>query len=259
MRRLPAVLAAAAVLIAAPPILAQEEVPYTVVSEMELAPEDATAFVEQVTIVAKAAAEIGLDPRFNWNLYRWDNTFWFVGNESTLANLEDPEAMFREFGGTSVEADVMAAVAAVGGMNVLSAETEILRVNPDLSYQPDTPPFGEDGPQGVFIAEQWVKGDSREAFYESVSSFTEMLGEMGMPYPVLVAEDIVGDGNVSFVVIFDSIENFYGKNSMANLVTGSDLGARMAAGEAAHSKLISRVASQMMIRLPDASYQGGGN
>ena len=42
-------------------------------------------------------------------------------------------------------------------------------------------------------------------------------------------------------------------------MTDPALGARMAEGQAARSKLIARVASRHMLRLPDASYGGGGN
>jgi len=259
MRRLSVALVAIAFVLVTSPTVAQEDVPFTVVSEIGLAPEDANAFAEQVGIVAEAAAEIGLDARFAWNLYRWDNTFWFVGSESTLANMEDPNAMAAQFMGTSVEDKVMAAFAAVGSMNVLSGNTEVLRVNPTLSYQPEAPQIG-DGSGGVFIVEEWVKGDSRDAWNESVADFMGVVREVGMPYPILVAEDIIGDGNMSFVVIFDTLENFYGKNSFESLLADSPAAADMAEGQAAHSKLIARSASRHMMRLPAMSYQpDGGN
>lgn len=259
MRKLSVALAAVAFVLATSPAVAQEEVPFTVVSEMELAPEDANAFMEQVGIVAEAAAEIGLDGRFAWNLYRWDNTFWFVGSESTLANMEDQEAMVREFMGTSVEAKVMAAFQAVGSMNILSGNTEVLRVDPELSYQPENPQIG-DGAGGAFIVEEWVKGDAIEAWNESVADFMGAAREVGLPYPILVAQDIIGDGNMSFVVLFDTLENFYGKNSFERLLADSPAAAGMAESQAAHSKLIARSVSKHMMRLPAMSYQpGDGN
>ena len=259
MRRLSALLAAVIFVAAASQTAAQENPPFTIVSELELAPAHAEAFVEQVQIVAEAAAEIGLDGRFSWNLYRWDNTFWFVSSESTLANLEDTQAMFRAFQGTSVESEVMAAFQAVGAMDILSSDMEVLRIIPDMSYQPENPAFGDDGPMGAYIVEEWVMGDSREAWNESVADFMGMVREVGLPYPILVAEDIVGDGNMSFVVLFDSLENFYGKNSMERLMADHPGAANMAEGSAAHAKLVSRMESRQIIRLPNASYQAEGN
>jgi len=239
------------------PAIAQDAPSYTTVQEMEMAPGDAEVLAAQVKIVAEAAAEANIGPDFAWNVYRWDNTFWFVSSSPSLADLEDPEAMARAFQGTSVEAKVFAAFERVNGLTVLSSNTEVMQVDPEMGYAPANPAL-EGGSGGAMIIEQWVKADQRAAFNESTKAFMAFLAEVGGPYPVLFAEDIVGDGGVSFIVIFDNLSNFFGKNSMESLV-GENATPDLVAGMAAHARTISREESQLMNYLPDLSYQPGNN
>ena len=261
MRRLTPFLGMAAIVVAAAmPVHAQEgPPPFTSVSEIEFAPGDADTFAEQVRIVKEAAEEIGLDARFAWNTYRWDNTFWFVSSNPTLADLEDPNAMAAAFQGTAAEGRVMAAFEAAGGLNALSYDSQVLRINPELSYQPETPAFGEEGPGGVYIVEQWVRGGARADWEASTRELMGILGAINGGYPVLVAEDLIGDGGVSFVVIFDDPATFYGEGSLENALAGTGHEEHWAQVAERHAGTLARSSSQMMMRLPDLSYQPEGN
>lgn len=261
MRRLTTFLGAAAILAAfALPATAQEgPPPFTSVSAVELAPADAEVFAEQVRIVKEAAEEIGLDAAFAWNTYRWDNTFWFVSSNPTLADLEDPNAMAAAFQGTAAEGRVMAAFETAGGLTPLSSDTQVLRINPELSYMPEETAFGEEGPAGVYIIEQWVKGSARSDWEASTTELMGILGAIGGGYPVIVAEDLIGDGGMSFVVIFDDLATFYGEGSLENALAGTGHEEHWAEVAERHAGTLSRSSSQMMMRLPNLSYQPGDN
>lgn len=239
------------------PALAQEDVPYTVVQQLELAASDAETFAAQVRIVAEAAAEADIGAEFAWNVYRYDNTFMFVTNTPSLATLEDPEAMARAFEGTSVAGKVTSAMQTANALNVLSASTEIVRVDPELSYQPANSALSG-GAGGAMIVEEWVKGDQIGAWRESVQNFMGWMAEAGGVYPILVTQDIVGNGGRSFVVLFDNLENFYGENSMEVLAERA-ASPDMAAAQAAHARTVARSTSQISMRMPNLSYQPGGN
>lgn len=259
MRKLSPLLAVLALLCsAATPSFAQEDVPFTVVQQLELAASDAEAFADQVAIVAEAAAEADIGSEFAWNVYRFDNTFMFVTSTPTLATLEDPEAMARAFEGTSVAGKVMNAMQAAGRLNVLSSSMEVVRVKPELSYQPANSAVAPGSAGGVLLIEEWVKGDQRGAWEESVKNFMAWMTEAGGVYPVLVTEDVIGNGGNTFVVIFDNLANFYGKNSMEALVERAAT-EDMAAAQAAHARTVSRSVSQVTAYLPDLSYQPGEN
>lgn len=245
------------VLMVAAPVAAQEDVPYTVVQQLELAGSDAETFAAQVQVVAEAAAEADIGAEFAWNVYRFDNTFMFVTSTPSLADLEDPEAMMRAFEGTAVAGKVTNAMQAANALNVLSVSTEVVRVDPELSYQPANSAIS-DGAGGVLIVEEWVKGDQIGAWRESVRDFMGWMTEAGAVYPILVTEDIIGNGGRSFVVLFDNLANFYGENSMEALVA-ANAGPDMAAAQAAHSRTIARSTSQIAMRLPNLSYQPGEN
>jgi len=258
-RRLFPISAAVLGLALAAPAVAQQAPPYLVTSRVEFAPEDAEAFARQVAIVRDAAAEIHLDARFAWNVYRWDNTFYFVSQEETLANLEDPEAMGRAFQGTPVQDRVFGAFEKAGALQALSGSSSVWRPRPELGYVPANPAMAQGQQGGAYVIQQWPKGTSEQAFDESAKGLMAMLGEMDGPYPVIVLQNVVGDGGMEFVVLFDDLANFYGANSLEAGLRSSGMGDRWAQAEAAHRKLLSRTESRLLMYVPQLSYQPAGN
>lgn len=240
------------------PVAAQEAPPFVSVGVVELAPGDAEEFAAQVKIVRDAAVAANLDARFAWDLYRWDNTFWFVSWPESLARLENPEAMFAAFAETDQAETAMAAFQRVAALEWLSDEQSISRTRPDLSYLPAQPAMAEGEQGGVYIIEQWPRMETSEAFEESVKDLMGMLTEMGAPYPVYVAQDLIGDAGVVFAVAFDDLASFYGESSLEAALAEAGMTEAWMAHAEAHQDLIRRAKSQILMYMPEHSYTPAG-
>lgn len=243
------------VLALAAPAHGQDAPAYSEVSQVELAPADASAFLEAVKTVRDAATEVNLDARFAWDAYRWDNTIYFVTWHESLANLEDPEAFVRAFQGTEVADRVMAAFQSTGPLDVEGGMSEVNRARPDLGYVPESPAVQHGQHEGVLVIRQWPAGGDPAPYEESVKGFMSMLSEMDAPYPVFVSQNMVGRGGFVIAVPFESMSSFYGENSLPRGLAEAGMGDRWSEHEAAHRKLISNAESFHVWYLPEHSYR----
>lgn len=259
MRRCSSLFAAAVFALGvAAPVFAQEEGPtFIEVSQVELAPADADAFLEAVKTVRDAAVEIGLDPDFAWDVYRWDNTIYFVSWHESMSVFEDPEAFARAFAGTPVESRVMAAFESANSLDFRSGSNAVSRGRPDLGFVPAesavTP--GEHG--GVYVLQQWPAGNP-QAYEESIRGFMGMLAEMGGIYPVYVSQNVIGDGGYAIVVPFDDLSSFYGENSLQARLENSPIGPRWQEHGQSHAELLNRSQSFHLLYMPEHSYTPEG-
>lgn len=259
MRRWTPALAVAVLAIgSATPVLAQDEGPtYTEVTSLDFAPADIDAFLDAVKTVRDAAVEVGLDASFAWDMYRWDNTLFFLTWHDSMVDFEDPEAFARAFQGTPAESRVMAAFQATTGLHINEGMNEVSLARPDLSYMPAEPAVERGQQGGVYVMRQWPNGDA-EAYGESIKDFMGMLTEMGAPYPVFVSQNVIGRGGFMIAVPFDNLSNFYGANSLEEGLTASGMGARWGEHEREHRQLISDTESRIVMYLPDHSYRPEG-
>ncbi len=256
MRKLLSLAALSALLLAfATPVIAQEGSMFVQVSSVELAPADADMFLEQVKVVRDAAIETNLDPKYRWDVYRWDNTLYFVSWHETLANLDDPQAFMQEFQGTSAADRVMAAFNKANALHSVSSSSSISMSRPDLSYMPAASAVQPGQHGGIYVIEQWPKGDQYQAFEASVKKIMGMLGEMGGVYPVFTSMDVVGDGGVTFAIPFDNMSNFYGANSLERRLEATGKSAAWGELTRAHQKMLNRTHSQFGMYLPEHSYR----
>lgn len=234
--------------------VAQDE-PYTSVQRLDLAPEDAEAFLARVKVVADAAREIDLDPKYRWGLYRWDNEILFATWHESLAELEGGEGMIEEFRAAGIEGRVMEAMEATQSYTMNSVENSVVRARPDLGFTPDNPVVtpGEHG--GLYAMEMWPKNGHVPAFEESLKGIMALLEEAGGVYPVLVNQDFIGDGGYTVLVVFDNLGNFFGPNALeARLASNPSLAARFQEATAAHGKHLMRSETRIVNYLPMHSY-----
>jgi len=240
------------------PALGQEDGPeYVQVSQIEFAPADADGFLEMVKTVRDAAVEASLDTRFAWDVYRWDNTVYFVTWHESLVDFEDPEAFVRAFQETGVADRVMAAFERSMAFQPRSGRNEVSRERPDLSYMPASPivAAGEHG--GVLVLRQWPSGDPA-AYEESIKDFMGMLTEMGAPYPVFTSQNMIGTGGFTIAVPFDDLASFYGENSLERGLEESGMTARWMEHQTAHRTLLTDAESFHVMYLPEHSYRPAG-
>lgn len=242
----------------AAPSLAQEAPPFSEVSRLELAPADVDPFLEAVKTVRDAAMEASLDARFAWDVYRWDNTIYFVTWHESLVNFEDPEAFVRAFQGTAVADRVMAAFESTMDLHVREGINEVFRGRPDMSYVPASPAVAEGEHAGVLVIRQWPAGGDPAVYEESAKGFMGMLTEMGGPYPVFVSQNLIGRGGYVIAVPFDAMSSLYGENSLEEGLAASGMGARWGDHATAHQELLADVESFHVMYLPEHSYRPGG-
>lgn len=254
----PAVAATVLALGITAPASGQEDVPsYVEVSQIEFAPADADGFLEMVKTVRDAAVEAELDARFAWDVYRWDNTVYFVTWHESLVNFEDPEAFVRAFQATSVADRVMAAFERSMAFQPRSGRNEVSRSRPDLSYMPASPAMAEGEHAGVYVIRQWPAGDP-SAYEESVKDFMGMLTEMGAPYPVFISQNVIGRGGFTLAIPFDDMSSFYGENSLEQGLEETGMAPRWMEHQAEHRQLISDSESLHVMYLPEHSYRPAG-
>ena len=237
------------------PVEAQDGPMYTTVSAIEVAPGHVEDFAAQVRAVAEAAEAAGLGEEFRWDVYAWDNTFYFLNWAESLSVLEDQDRMMREFQGTEQMDEVMAAFEAVGDLDWRGGNTTVARGRPELSYMPANPAMAEGEHGGVYVLEQWPLPSAGPAFEESVKDIMGMLAEMGGPYPVFVSQDVIGDGNYTFAVPFDDLASFYGENSLEAGLQASGMAEAWGAHVAEHQQLLADVESWHVMYRPDLSFR----
>ena len=136
MRKLFTLVATLAIMLGLPAAVAAQDTEYTVVGSLEIAPEYTEAFLAQVKIVRDAALEVGIDERFQWQLYRWDDELLFVSPGQSPTDVFDEAGMVQAFQGTSAESRVMAAFQKVSSFNVGAQSQSVLRPRPSLGYEP---------------------------------------------------------------------------------------------------------------------------
>ncbi len=225
------------------------------VATLEFAPADIDPFLEQVRIVRGAASDVGLDERFRWDAYRWDNTVYFVSWHESLVDLEDQNAMIAAFQGTDAFEVVMGAFEKANALQAIANDTEILMQRPDLSYMPAEPAVELGAHGGLYLVEQWPIAARRGDFEESVKNLLGMLAEMKGGYPVIVSQTVAGDGSVNFAVVFDDLSTFYGEGSLERGLADAGMAEAWATHATAHQQLIARSRSQFAMYLPGYSYR----
>ncbi len=224
------------------------------VNQLDIAPADADAFLALVKQVRDASVAVGLDPKFRWDTYRWDNTIYFVSWHESMADFDDPSAFAQAFAGTAQEAAVQQAMTQSQGMDIVS-RTEVAMYQWDWSYMPENPAIqlGQHG--GIYIIDNWIAPGKQEAWAENTKGVMAMLGEMGGPYPVIATQTIMGDMRVSFVVPFDNMSNFYGANSLQQRLADTGMQEPWGAHMEKRSPLLSKTKSQFAWYLPEHSYR----
>ncbi len=224
------------------------------VNQLDIAPADADAFLALVKQVKDAAVAVGLDPKFRWDTYRWDNTIYFVSWHESMGDFDNPEAFAQAFAGTAQEATVQQAMTKSQSMNIVG-KTEVAMYQWDWSYLPENPAFQPGQHGGIYVIDNWIAPGKLEAWAENTKGVMEMLAQMDGPYPVIATQTMMGDGRVSFVIPFDNMSNFYGANSLQEGLAASGMQEQWGAHMQKRSPLLSKTKSQFAWYLPEHSYR----
>lgn len=224
------------------------------VNQLDIAPADAEAFLALVKQVKDASVAAGLDPKFRWDTYRWDNTIYFVSWHESMAEFDDPGAFARAFEGTEQQADVQQAMAQSQGMDITST-IEVAMYQWDWSYMPENPAMQVGQHGGIYVIDNWIVPGEQEAWAENTKGVMAMLAQMDGPYPVIATQTMMGDNRVSFVVPFDNLSNFYGANSLQQGLADSGMAEEWGAHMEKRSKLLAKTKSQFAWYLPEHSYR----
>lgn len=271
LRRLAAFAAVAPLLGGGPaPALAQEaggQTEYVFVQKFQVAPGHAAKFLEAAQMVVRAAEQADLAARYGWALYRDSFDFYLVEWPESMAYFDDPEQWMRQFEGTPGHETLMGAFGMFEEVDV-SSTSWVEATVPEWSYMPEDPAVGPRDYQGVYVVQDWVKFGHQQAFAENTRAIIGLLGEIGYPYPVFGHRGVIGEGGqVTFVIVHDGLDRFYGENSVERLLAAAGKQEEWGRLMEARSPMLLKAASFTAAYLPEHSYEpateagamGGGN
>lgn len=219
MSRVMALAAALAMASAAVPtgVIAQEGGDLAQVITWEVDPGDAAAFVEGIEGIVAAAKKIGLSSDYGWTFWQ-DDLFQYklVFPVASMSYFDDPQQWMAQFTGTEAEADLMAAFETLNGVESRVLGDAVFEEVSDWSRM-----LEETGemPGLLHIDEFWLKGGVEEEFGALVSELYALYDEIGVPYSTIGHRPRLGStGQVVFVTLVDSRENYYGANNAMGLL-----------------------------------------
>ena len=166
------------------------------------------------------------------------------GNRTIMVSPASRDALFQRNPMAMITQADSAAAAAIrevrSGSRVLSANTEIFQMVPDLSYQPaeGMPPADM---TGMVTMEFRVAPGQRGAFGEAIRAMNKVMADVKYPYARNMAWFRMGENRMSMTTFIDSRENFYGKNSFNRLAAGNT--AAQEAMSAAYQALLKTITS----------------
>lgn len=252
------------------PALAQQEgvrTEYVFVQKFQVAPGDAATFLEAARMAVQAAGQADLARQYGWALYRDGFDFYLVEWPGSMAYFDDPQQWMRQFEGTPGHGTLMAALAMFEEVD-MSSTSWVEATEPEWSYMPENPAVGPGDYRGVYVVQDWVRFGHQQAFAENTKAIMGLLGEVGYPYPVFGHRGVIADGGqVTFVVVHDGLDRFYGQNSLERLLAAAGKAEEWGRLMEARSPMLRKVASFTAAYLPEHSYEpgtetgamGGGN
>jgi hypothetical protein len=220
MRRVIALAGAIAVSSVTTPagVAAQEGGDLAQVITWEVDPGDASAFVEGIEGIVAAAKKIGLSSDYGWTFWQDDlYQYKLVFPIAAMSYFDDPQQWMAQFMGTEAEADLMAAFEKLNGVDSRVLSDAVFEEVLDWSRMMDD--MGEQMPGLVHIDEFWLKGGVEEEFGGLVTELYTLYDEIGVPYSTIGHRPRIGStGQIVFVTLVDSRENYYGANSAMGLL-----------------------------------------
>ncbi len=199
-------------------VVAQEGGDLAQVITWEVAPGDAAAFVEGIEGIVAAAKKIGLSADYAWTFWQDDlYQYKLVFPIAAMSYFDDPQQWMAQFMGTEAEADLMAAFETLNGVDSRVLSDAVYEEVLDWSRMTDD--MGEQMPGLVHLDEFWLKGGVEDEFGALVNEVFALYDEIGVPYPTIGHRTrIGGTGEVVFVTLVDSRENYYGANNAMSLL-----------------------------------------
>ncbi len=256
MRRIISSTFAVAALLSIGALPARAQDPYMQVQVLEVAPAEIPAFVDAVHTLIEAAKAADLSADFGWAVYSEGNRFHIVTGHASMTEFEDEEAFVREFQGTDGEALMGEAFAKFAGLDITGSNS-LSRTMPEWSYIPEDG-MPEEDLQGARVFQTWVRGDHEEAFDENAKAVAALLGEIGLPYPVLASRVVFGEGGlVTFALLHDGLANLYGENSFGGYLERSGTGEKWGELFQARREMIRRNDAFDVNYRADLSYDPG--
>jgi hypothetical protein len=164
------------------------------------------------------AAEVG------WWAMNDNNRTMIVRPHSRDELFSNPQVMQKIRAADSVEAAGISA--AFQGGRVVGMTTEIIQLAPNLSYQPATP-MPNDQFGGIITLDVNIAPGQGQAFNQAVQAMNKAWADLKYPYARNLYRVRMGEGRTQIMTFIDNRENFYGKNSVQQLMA-----ANPAAGEA---------------------------
>jgi hypothetical protein len=226
---------------------AQEEEapkPTAQVMTFELQPATMMDWRAAVARMATAAKKHGLSAAENgWWMYNEGNRtviIWPVPQNELFHN----NSIFEKL----AEADSSEA-AAIGKMFEAAPgrqlSTEIVEMQPEMSYSPANPIEGSPG--GVEVIDVVVADGQDDAFNTGAKEYVAILEAIGSPYVMNLYRVRHGMTRVQFVTFFDTIGNYYGANSFDALVAKTpEIGERLQKAYAGWLKGVAHMSSRLV-------------
>ncbi len=258
MRRLIALTGAVAVSCVTIPagVAAQEGGDLAQVITWEVDPADATGFVEGIEAIVAAAKKIGLSSDYGWTFWQDDlYQYKLVFPIAAMSYFDDPEQWMAQFMGTDAEADLMAAFETLNSVESRVLGDAVFEEVADWSRMLED--MGEEMPGLVHIDEFWLKGGVEEEFGTLVKQVFALYEEVGVPYPTIGHRPRIGStGQIVFVTLVDSRENYYGVNNAMGLLQAAGKVDEWSALVAQFNELITAGKHYDSDFLPSMSYMG---
>jgi hypothetical protein len=226
--------------------------PVAQVMTFELQPGTMMDWRAAVTRMATAATKHGLSAEENgWWMYHEGNRtmiIWPVPQNELFHNNSIFEKLAEK---DSVEA------AAIGAMFEsapgVQLSTEIVEMQPDLSYSPATPIAGPPG--GAEVIDVVVAPGQTEAFDTGVKEYVAILEAIGSPYVMNTYRVRHGATRVQFVTFFDKIGNYFGANNFDALVAKKPaVGERVQKAFTGWLKGVAHMSSRLVFYDADGSF-----
>ncbi len=223
-----------------------------------IAPEHVITFTQAIGQMVEAAKQANLAPEWGWVVWSDFPNFTVVNPMPNMAALDDQGAWTRQFEGTPGQATLEAAMQSLEPVISRITEHEIMEPVPAWSYAPEG---GADWQTtGAEVLEYWVKPGKMEQFEQHVGEFMAMFKEMNYPYPISGNRVRMGETDKrTWVIFYDSRENYYGKNSTDRLLEQHGLAERWQQNSAGMLSTIADHRNMTLTYAENMSYQPEGN
>lgn len=183
----------------------------------EINPPDAGQWVEGVQKIVAAAKQAKLAQNYAWSFWQEDIfEYRLVYPVQNMAYFDDPQQWMRQFANTPGQATLMQAFEQ---LNAVASTTVSDMVSEQVTAWSRETALDMSTLPHAHVDEVWLKGGVEEQHDALMKEFVAFLSEMGYVYPVLTFRPrLGGTGEHQIVTLFDSRENFYGKNNLDRLI-----------------------------------------